>query len=186
MSKTISRFMAILLSVAMLIALTIASGADDAQASVSNVGINVVSGRWSDDYIGKVELKFSSTANMVGDGTLVVISLNSEDNVIKELSLDNSSVSVKGNNICIEFDFDRNVEHSDTYIFSICEGAFTARDSSPNAGYVFSVTGNELVEDIDTEEIAVTPVQRIIEWLESLNKLWLKPVILILTWFTKL
>lgn len=186
MTKSFSRVMAIILSLVMLIALPVVSGAADAEAEISNVNLTVVSGKWSDDYVGTLRLTFDCDATKAVGSTLITVSRNSERNIIGVVKLEDASVSVSGNTVSVEFDLDRTIEHSDTYIFAVNEGAFTADDGTVNAGYAYSMTGNALIEAIDKEEIAVSPIQQLIVWLKSFNASWLKPIIDILIWFTKL
>lgn len=186
MAKTISKLTAVILSVVMLIGLPTVASAADTDAPIRNVAFSVIDGEWSHDYINRMSLKFDCEANHVNGDALIVVSLGSKENVIKTVSASDASVSVSGNTISVEFALDRTVNHADVYIFTICEGAFVSRNGTLNAEYVYTTTGNKMVESIDTVEIAVTPIQRLIEWMESLNKSWLKPVIQILIWFTQL
>lgn len=189
MSKTLSKVLAVILSLAVLFALPVFAGAEDNYFSFNGYSVKAVSGNWDDDYVGSVEITLNgSVASVATSGVLLTVGSNSSTDNIKTVSVNDASIAISDGKVVITVAYDAVMNHGDTYNFVIAEGAFTSADGKMNSSYTVSVTGNAVIETIEVEDVPLTPIEKLIVWLEEMDVTgtWrdvINFIISILNWF---
>ncbi len=189
MTKTFSKVLAVILSLCMMFAVSVCASAEDGFFSISGSSFKAITADWNNDYIGRV--KMTVTGGMTGtvaEDIIIKITINDVAEPIKTVSASEAEITYNGGAAEIAFNLDRYINHGDTYNFTIVEGTFADAAGELNSEYTASVTGNALLETIDTSAVPVTPVGKIIAWLQSIEAneyfQWLiDAVINVLNWF---
>ena len=187
MTKAFSKILAVILSLCVLFAIPVCAAAEDEYFQINGSRFKAVTADWNNDYVGQVKLTLSGgIQNVNTDGLLIEVSVS--ESVIRLINAADVNVSINNGTAELTFNLDKHLNHASEYIFTIPEGAFVSADGKLNSEYAASITGNELLETYDVQDVPVTPVEKIIAWLEGIeaNDTWQKVinfVINILNWF---
>ncbi len=188
MTKTFSKVLAVILSLCVLFAVPVCAGAEDDAFAISGSNFKAITYIWKDDYIGK--LKMTVTGGMdavVSEDVLVSITVN-DGSAFRTVRVSDAEISISGGTAEMTFHIEQYLNHADVYSFTIPAGTFKNADGKLNEEYTASITGNELLETIDADDVPVTPVEKIIQWLkgyladETIG--WLAKIVIdVLNWF---
>ncbi len=188
MTKTFSKVIAVILSLCVLFALPVIANAESETFDLTAGTVKAVSGNWRDDYIGNVTVTFKGSVDSVvaTDAILTIGDGESLDN-IKTVNLSDAVVTLGNGEVIVSVNLDLEVGHDKTYNFTVVEGAFSSAEGALSLACTASATGNELIETLDKTEIPLTPVEKIIEWLDGMDagvfRFLIDLIISVLNWF---
>lgn len=188
MTKSIKKIFAVLLTLTVIFSVPVIAGAVDETFDYQLVSTKAVSGRWKDDYAGRFRIVLSGKGNSLGENDVILtFGTNETADNFAVVRKSDASVSFDSGKTVIEFNIDKVLNHQDEITFAIKDGAFKAADGSTNAGYLFKLSGNAIIESLDKEEIAVNPIEKLIIKIQEWKYGWmLYPVVLVLQWFLSL
>lgn len=188
MSKSLSKILAFVLSAIMIIAMPVFASAQDQLFEISSAGIASAEGDWKCDHVDTLTVRLDCDAQDFGTSdVLMTVSRESDNEVIKTVSKADAEVLYAGDYIEISFTLDATLDHAETYVFSVSENSFKDSDDMGNSAYTFSESGNLIIEAIESEPVALNPIQRLINFLEGTKiAKYLAPIIMLLRWFDSL
>lgn len=188
MTKAFKKIFAVLLALTVIFSIPVIAGAEAETFDYQLVSTKAVSGTWKDDYVGRVRIVLSGDGKAFGENDVVLtVGTNETADNFAVIRKSDASVKFENGQTVIEFNLNRTLNHQDEITFAVKEGAFKSADSSMNAGYSFSVSGNAIIESLDKEEIAVNPIEKLIILIQDWKYGWLLyPVVLIMQWFLSL
>lgn len=188
MSKSLSKIIAIFLSAIMIISLPIVAGAEESKSEIKSAELVSADGVWKSDYIESLTFKLNCDAVSLGNNNVIfTIKRLSDGACIKTVNKGDVGVLYADGYVEIDFYWDTTLDHGETYVFTVSEGAFTDSNDNQISEYTFSETGNILVEMIEVQKEPLNPIQRLIKFLESTKFAdILYPIINLLRWFDSL
>ena len=193
MTKTFSKVLAIILSLCVLFSLPVMAGAEDNTFVITSGDVQKTNqGNWKEDYIGSVTIKLTGDIYDTASDVLLTVGAGESASDLKTIMVKDAAVAVAiGTSVTVSFSIDMAVSHEETYNFYFPAGTFVDEDGNLSEEYTVSISGNKLVEMLDTESIPVTPIQKLIVYLSGLNPegFWKKALdflIAALNWFVNI
>ncbi len=186
MTKTVNKFLAVFLAVAMVFGFSVIGFAETDAFDLKSGSVVAVSGKFKDKYVK--ELKITVNANSkfaLSDG--FSLNIAGTDGQNKTYNASNvKSIDVDGKTATIVVSYEAGMTHEAEYTVTIAEGSFKTSDENPNAEYAFTTTGNLILENLNGDRPSTT-MQRFISWLASWEYADLiRPIINLLKWFDSL
>lgn len=170
MTKTFSKIMAVILSLCVMFSVGVMANAQEATFALSGGKLNLAYGDWDDDYVETVEISIAGgMTNLAADVILTVGKGDSLANV-KTLAVSGASWSIgTDGTFSVTVPMNIEIDHAETYNFHFPAGTFVNADGEKSEEYTFSVTGNEIIETLEIEEVPVTPIQKLVVWLDNMD-----------------
>lgn len=170
MTKTFSKIMAVILSLCVMFSIGVMANAQEATFALSGGKLNLAYGDWDDDYVETVEISIAGgMTNLAADVILTVGKGDSLTNV-KTLAVSGASWSIgTDGTFSVTVPMNIEIDHAETYNFHFPAGTFVNADGEKSEEYTFSVTGNEIIETLEIEEVPVTPIQKLVVWLDNMD-----------------
>ena len=168
MTKTFSKVLAVILSLAVLFALPVMASAEEETATFAvNGKLYGVEGNWSDDYVSDIAIELDGGIVDFGTEAEVAVGIAGDElDSYKAIPQSELGYSLdKDGKFVVIIAFNGKVSHSETYNFYFAEGTFVNEDGSLSEEYTFSISGNELIEALDVEHISVRPIEKLIDWM---------------------
>ena len=190
MTKTLSKVLAIILSLSVLLAMPVMANAEEAATFAVTGSLYSVEGDWDDDYAATIAVEVEGALSApnedayvsvyVGDATEAYINTS-----IKSLGY---ALSAGEGNIVIFIPFNNYINHAETYTFFFEEGPFVSEDGAVSEELAVEITGNEIIEALDVEHVSTKPIEKLIDWMYTWGAegIWLDIinfVVSILEWF---
>ena len=190
MTKTFSKFIALVLAVCMLFAVPVVANAEEiATFNVTGV-LDSVDGNWENDYAETITIRVKGYVQTYADGAVVTVGTGSETANLFSRNFDGLGLVLTpgGGDIYVSVPFGNYVNHAETYNFFFAEGTFVSPDGELSEELTVSITGNEIIEALDIEHISVKPIEKLIDWMYTWGAegFWLDVinfVVKILNWF---
>ncbi len=189
MTKTFSKVLAVILSLCVLFAVPVCAGAEGDTFAINGASFKAVTYDWKDDYIGRLKVTVTGgIASLVSEDILIKVTANDSAEPFKVIAVTGTELYIGNGNAEMTFYLEYNLIHGDTYTFTIPAGTFASADGKLNEEFSVTVTGNDLLETIDADDVPVTPIEKIVEWLKAYvnDETWgwlAQTVINILNWF---
>lgn len=189
MTKTFSKIMAVILSLCVMFSVSIMANAQESTFALSGGKLNLAYGDWDDDYVETVEI--SIAGGMTNLATDVILTVGKGDSLVnvKTLAVSGANWSIGADGtFTVTIPMNIGIDHAETYNFHFPAGTFVNAAGETSEEYTFSVTGNEIIETLEVEEVPVTPIQKLVVWLGNMDvsggwKDVINFVISILNWF---
>lgn len=190
MTKTLSKVLAIILSLSVLLAMPVMANAEEAATFAVTGSLYSVEGDWDSDYAATIAVEVEGALSApnedayvsvyVGDATEAYINTS-----IKSLGY---ALSASEGSIVIFIPFNNYINHAETYTFFFEEGAFVSEDGAVSEELAVEITGNEIIEALDVEHVSTKPIEKLIDWMYTWGAegIWLDIinfVVSILEWF---
>lgn len=184
MTKTVNKFLSVLLAIAMIFSLSVASFAVRT-FDLKSGDVAATSGNFKDKYVKELKITVKSGSEFsVTDGFSV--SMIGTDGQKRTYDASNASIKVDGKTATIKVSYEANMQHDADYTVTVASGSFKDSDGKLNNEYAFTVNGNVILEHLNTER-PTTAIQKLIKWLSSWKYADLiKPIIELLKWFDSL
>lgn len=197
MTKTLSKVMAIILSLSVLFAMPVMASAEDVATFAVTGSLYSVEGDWDNDYVETIAIEVKGDFSAFADDASVFVYTGdemNESNICLSAKLADIEYllapgsSADGWVVALYIPFKNSVNHAETYTFFFEEGAFVSEDGAVSEELTVSVTGNEIIEELEVEHISVKPIEKLIDWMYTWGAegFWLDVinfVVSILNWF---
>ncbi len=197
MTKTLSKVLAIILSLSVLLAMPVMASAEDAATIAVSGSLYSVEGDWDDDYAETIAIEVKGDFSAFADDASVLVFTGEEMNAsdlylsakleaLEYLLAPGSSAD--GWVAVLYIPFKNYINHAETYTFFFEEGTFVSADGELSDELTVSVTGNEIVEALEVEHVSTKPIEKLIDWMYTWGAegFWLDIinfVVSILEWF---
>ena len=189
MKNTFKKVLALLLALTVVFSIPVIAGAAD-YFEFKSVSAEAVSGTWKNDKVDTMQLIIHGDGRkFTGTDVIVTVGSGTSKTNVATFRKDDVRVSFSGDKTVIEFDLNKTLDHAATYNFVIKEGTFKSGDGKVNASYVYSTTGNLLIETIDVTpiDIPANPLEKLVQKMENSEYAWLfKPLIFMMKFFMSL
>ncbi len=189
MTKTLSKILAVVLSICMLFAVPVMANAEEASTVAVSGTLYSVSGNWENDYAETITILISGDVVAFADDAVVTVGAGtSNSNLFSFNTADIDLLITPGGGVTVFIPFVNYINHAETYNFYFAEGTFVSADGELSEELTVSVTGNDIIEMLEVEHISVKPIEKLIDWLYTLGAegVWLDVinfVVSILNWF---
>ena len=190
MTKTFSKVLAVILSLAVLFALPVMASAEEETATFAvNGKLYGVEGNWSDDYVSDIAIELNGGIANFGEGATVSIGFGGDLDNYKTISQAELGYSLgTDGKVVVIFAFNNYINHAEVYNFYFPAGTFVDENGAPSEEYTFSISGNELVEALEVEHVSTKPIEKLIDWMYTWGAegFWLDVIdfiVSILEWF---
>lgn len=189
MTKTLSKLLAVVLSVCMLFAVPVMANAEETATFAVSGKLSSVTGNWDTDYAETVVLEIKGAVKNVCEGAVVTVGAGESLSNVKTVNIASDTVVFDATGrIYVYIPFINYVNHAETYNFYFAEGTFVSPDGELSEELTVSITGNEIIEALDIEHISVKPIEKLIDWMYTWGAegFWLDVinfVVKILNWF---
>lgn len=190
MSKTLSKILAVVLSVCMLFAVPVMAGAEETAALSVNGVLHSVDGNWENDYAETITIRIKGFVGAFAEDAVVTVGFGtSSDNLFTyNISDIGWALTAEGGDAYVSVPFGNYVNHAETYNFYFAEGTFVSPDGALSEELTVSITGNEIIETLDVEHISTKPIEKLIDWMYTWGAegFWLDVIdfiVDILEWF---
>lgn len=189
MKKTLKKVLALMLALTVVFSIPVIAGAAD-YFDFRTVSAEAVSGTWKKDKVETMQLIIHGDGRrFVGSDVIVSVGSGTSTTNVATFKKDDVKVSFSGDKTVIEFNLNKTLSHGTTYNFEIKEGTFATGTGKLNAAYVYSTTGNLIIETLEVTplDIPANPLEQLVRDMERSDYAWLlKPLILIMKWFMSL
>ena len=189
MTKTFSKVIAVMLSICLMFTVAVAAGAQSNTVKLSGGKLVSAAGSWDSDFISYVVIEVKGDVWDFGSDTILTVGTGDSVSNITTLAVKGSGYSFtpKGT-FTVTVPLNININHAETYNFRFVEGALKSEDGALSEEYIFSVSGNAIIETLDVEHVSTKPIEMLIDWLYTLGAegTWLDVinfVVSILNWF---
>ena len=190
MTKTLSKILAVVLSICMIFAVPVMAGAEETATFAVNGVIDSVNGNWENDYAESITIRIKGYVSTYAEDAVVTVGFGeSNDNLFNyNLSDVGLALTPDGGDAYVTVPFGHYINHAETYNFYFAEGSFVSPDGKLSEELVISVSGNDIIEKLDVEHISVKPIEKLIDWMYTWGAegFWLDVinfVVKILNWF---
>lgn len=190
MTKTLSKILAVVLSVCMLFAVTVTAGAEDVATFAISGSLSSVTGDWDDDYADLITIKIDGNIKGFSDEAAITVGTGSESSNLDTFNVNELgwAFTPNGGEASVTIPFVNYVNHAETYNFYFAEGTFVDVDGNLSEELTVTVTGNDIIEALEVEHISVRPIEKLIDWMYTWGAegFWLDIidfVVSILNWF---
>lgn len=197
MTKALSKVLAIILSLSVLLAMPVMANAEETATFAVTGSLYSVEGDWDDDYVETIAIEVKGDFSAFADDASVRVFTGEEMNasdlclVAQVDSLEYllaPGSSADGWVVTLYIPFKNYINHAETYTFFFEEGTFVAEDGTVSEELAVSVTGNEIVEALEVEHVSTKPIEKLIDWMYTLGAegFWLDVInfiVSILEWF---
>lgn len=189
MTKTLSKILAVVLSVCMLFSVPVMANAEEIATFAVTGSLDSVTGNWDTDYAETIAIKIKGGAKLISEGAAVTVGVGDSLSNIKAHNFTSSDcVFDTAGNIYVYIPFINYVSHAETYNFYFAEGTFINEDGAFSEAVTVTVSGNDIIEKLDVEHISVKPIEKLIDWMYTWGAegFWLDVinfVVNILNWF---
>ena len=191
MTKTLSKILAVVLSVCMLFAVPVMASAEEAAKFAVSGSLYAVEGNWETDYAETIVIKVEGDFWSFNEeaSCAVYVGAVDEANLYMDVNFEECAwvLSTEGE-FFLYVPFGNYVNHAATYTFFFEEGAFVTEDGAVSEELTVTVTGNDIIEALEVEHISVKPIEKLIDWMYTWGAegFWLDIidfVVSILNWF---
>lgn len=189
MTKTLSKLLAVVLSVCMLFAVTVMASAEEIATFAVTGSLDSVTGNWENDYVEKVGIRINGSVASLAEDSVITLGVGADNTVIMTYEAASLEVMISnGEYAVIYLPVGNYISHAETYNFSFTEGAFVDADGALSEELTVSLTGNDIIEKLEVEHISVKPIEKLIDWMYTWGAegFWLDVinfVVSILNWF---
>ncbi len=190
MTKTFSKLMAVVLSICMLFTVAVTASAEEAATFAVSGSLCGVTGDWDDDYAETITIKIEGNVSGFADDAVITLGTGSEVSNLYTFGINELgwAFTPDGGDATVSIPFNNYVSHAETYNFYFAEGTFVDVDGNLSEELTVTVTGNDIIEDLEVEHIAVRPIEKLIDWMYTWGAegIWLDIinfVVSILEWF---
>ena len=189
MTKTLSKLLAVVLSVCMLFAVTVMASAEEIATFAVTGSLASVTGNWENDYVEKVGIRINGSVASLAEDSVITLGVGADNTVIMTYEAASLEVMISnGKYAVIYLPVGNYISHAETYNFSFTEGAFADADGALSEELTVSLTGNDIIEKLEVEHISVKPIEKLIDWMYTWGAegFWLDVinfVVSILNWF---
>lgn len=189
MTKTFSKVLAVILSLAVLFAVPVMTSAEETATFAVNGKLYGVEGDWHDDYVTDIAIELNGGIASFGADAAVSVGFGGKLDNYKTIPQAELGYSLgTDGKIVIIVAFNNNINHAETYNFHFAEGTFVNEDGALSEEYTFSISGNEIVEALDVEHVSTKPIEKLIDWMYTWGAegFWLDVIdfiVSILEWF---
>ncbi len=167
MTKTFSKVLAVILSLAVLFALPVMASAEEETATFAvNGKLYGVEGNWSDDYVSDIAIELNGGIVNFGEEAAVSIGFSGALDNYKTIPQANLGYSLTPDGkIVVILAFNNTINHAEVYNFYFPAGTFVDENGALSEEYTLSVSGNELVEALEVEHVSTKPIEKLIDWM---------------------
>ena len=189
MTKTFSKVLAVILSLAVLLALPVMASAEETATFAVSGKLYAVEGNWSDDYASDIAIELNGGITGFGTDAAVSVGFSGELDNYKTIPQANLGYSLTTDGkIVVIIAFENYINHAEVYNFYFPAGTFVDENGALSEEYTLSVSGNEIIETLDAEHISTKPIEKLIDWMYTWGAegFWLDVinfVVSILEWF---
>lgn len=191
MTKTFSKVLAVILSLAVLFALPIMASAEEETATFAvNGKLYGVEGNWHDDYAQTIAIEVKGEIANFAEGASVSVGTGEDvANILTAKIADiGYALTPGGGSATIIISFNNYINHAETYNFYFAEGTFVSEDGKISEALTVSLSGNEIVEALEVEHVSTKPIEKLIDWMYTWGAegFWLDVIdfiVSILEWF---
>lgn len=189
MTKTLSKFLAVVLSVCMLFSVPVMANAEEIATFAVTGSLDSVTGNWENDYVEKVGIRINGSVASLAEGSVITLGVGADNTVIMTYEADALEVMISNDKYAVVYlPVGNYVSHAETYNFSFAEGTFVDADGALSEEFAVSLTGNDIIEKLEVEHISVKPIEKLIDWMYTWGAegFWLDVinfVVSILNWF---
>lgn len=186
MTKTVNKFLAVLLAIAMIFSFSVIGFAETGTFNLKSGDAVAASGNFKKKYVKDLKITVKSNNDLVlGDNFSV--SVSGTDGQNKTYNASNAkSIDIKGKTATITVSYESAMAHEAEYTITVAEGSFKTADEKLSKEYSFTTTGNLILEKLNVDRPS-TPMQKFIKWLSSWKYADLiRPIINLLKWFDSL
>ena len=189
MTKTLSKILAVVLSVCMIFAVPVMANAEDVATFALTGSLDSVTGNWDDDYVETIAVKVNGKVATVTDGAVITLGVGAENSTILTFNADSVGLAITNNESVVVFlPIANYISHAETYHFNFAEGTFVAEDGSLSEALTVTVTGNDIIETLEVEHVSTKPIEKLIDWMYTWGAegFWLDVIdfiVEILEWF---
>lgn len=189
MTKTFSKVLAVILSLAVLFAVPVMANAEETTFALTG-SIYGVEGDWDDDYVQTIAIEVKGEIANFAEGAVVSVGTGAEvANILTAKIADiGYALTPGGGSAVVIINFNNYINHAETYNFYFAEGTFVSEDGKNSAELTVSVTGNDIIEALDVEHVSTKPIEKLIDWMYTWGAegIWLDLIdfiVSILEWF---
>lgn len=191
MKKSLKKVISVFLALVVLFAVPVIAGATEGEHfDFSSASVKAVGGSWKDDYVEKIQITLvGDSKKLVGTGAVISIGTNEDADNVGTFDKNQIEVSFSGKNTVITVSLYQKLDHAAEYKFDIKEDAFATDAGKTNASYIYSTTGNLILETLNLTpfDIPLNPIEKLIYDMEHSEYSWLfYPIIIILKFFVSL
>ena len=168
MSKTLSKILAVVLSVCMLFAVPVMAAAEDEVATFAvNASVYSVSGNWDTDYAEMVTIKVRGGVKDINEGAVVTVGVGDSLSNIRTVTIETLACVFEADSgvIYVSVPLVNYINHAETYHFYFEEGAFVNADGAVSEEITVDISGNDIIETLEVEHISVKPIEKLIDWM---------------------
>lgn len=185
MTKTVNKFFAVLLAIAMIFSLSVIGFAEDGTFGLKSGNAVAATGKFKDRYVGNLNITAKANVEFSATDKLSVI-ISGTDGQSREFKASDAKVKINGKTVTITLPYNGTMAHEADYTVVVLAGSFASADGKTNSDYSFTVNGNLILENLNVDRPSTT-MQRFIKWLSSWKYADLiKPIIDLLKWFDSL
>lgn len=185
MTKTVNKFLSVLLAIAMIFSLSVIGFAADETFGLKSGSAVAASGSFKDKYVANLKITVkSNNALIVADDFSV--NIKGTDGQNKTFKSSDAKIEINEKTAVITVAYESAMQHEAEYTVTVAAGSFKDSDGKLSKSYSFSTTGNLILEKLNGNRPSTT-MQKFIKWLSS----WkyadiIKPIIDLLKWFDNL
>ena len=185
MTKTVNKFFAVFLAIAMIFSFSVIGFAEDGTFGLKSGNVVAATGKFKDRYVGKLNITAKADVEFTATDNLSVI-ISGTDGQSREFKASDATVKINGKSVTVTVPYNGTMAHEADYTVVIFAGSFSTADGKTNTDYSFTVNGNLILEKLNVDRPSTT-MQRFIKWLSSWKYADLiKPIIDLLKWFDSL
>lgn len=186
MTKTVNKFLAVLLAIAMIFSFSVIGFAEEGRFNLKSGEAVAASGNFKNKYVGDLKITVKSNSEFVlADGFSVNVSGTDGQNKTYNAS-NTKKIEMKGKSAVITVSYESAMAHESEYTITVAEGSFKTADEKLSKEYSFTTTGNLILEKLNVDR-PTTTMQKFIKWLSGWEYADLiRPLINLLKWFDSL
>ncbi len=189
MTKTFSKVLAVILSLAVLFVVPVMASAEETATFAVNGKLYGVEGDWHDDYVSDIAIELSGGIANFGTDAAVSVGFGGKLDNYKTIPQAELGYSLGADGkVVVIINFNNSINHAETYNFYFAEGTFVNADGALSEEFTFSISGNEIVEELEVEHVSTRPIEKLIDWMYTWGAegFWLDVIdfiVSILEWF---
>lgn len=186
MTKTVNKFLAVLLAIAMIFSFSVIGFAETGTFNLKSGDAVAASGNFKNKYVNDLKITVKSNSDLIlGDNFSVNVSGTDGQNKTYDAS-SVKSIDIKGKTATITVSYESSMAHEAEYTITVAAGSFKTADEKQSKEYSFTTTGNLILEKLNVDRPSTT-MQKFIRWLSGWKYADLiKPIINLLKWFDSL
>lgn len=185
MTKTVNKFLSVLLAIAMIFSLSVIGFAAGETFGLKSGSAVAASGSFKDKYVANLKITVKSNNALIAADDFSV-NIKGTDGQNKTFKSSDAKIEINEKTAVITVAYESAMQHEAEYTVTVAAGSFKDSDGKLSKSYSFSTTGNLILEKLNGNRPSTT-MQKFIKWLSS----WkyadiIKPIIDLLKWFDNL